>query len=86
MKIGIIGSGNIGGSLGRLWAQAGHEIFFSSRNPETLSDLVKQAGDSAQAGTTEEAIFQNEEPLYAQRWSKAEALQALAGISNKDAY
>lgn len=56
MKIGIIGSGNIGGSLGKLWAQAGHEVFFSSRHPEQLSDLVQQVGDKAQAGITEDAI------------------------------
>ncbi|PZD73299.1 hypothetical protein C1752_02406 [Acaryochloris thomasi RCC1774] len=56
MRIGIIGSGNIGGALGRLWAQAGHEVFFSSRNPETLSELVEKAGSNAQAGTAEDAI------------------------------
>ncbi len=56
MKIGIIGSGDIGGSLGRLWAQAGHEVFFSSRHPEQLSGLVEQAGKCAQVGTAEEAI------------------------------
>lgn len=56
MKIGIIGSGNIGGPLGRLWAQAGHDVFFSSRHPETLDGLVRQAGGSARAGTPEDAI------------------------------
>lgn len=56
MKIGIIGSGSIGGSLGRLWARAGHQVFFSSRHPEELTDLVAQAGKGAQTGTMEEAI------------------------------
>lgn len=55
MKIGIIGSGSIGGSLGRLWAQAGHEVFFSSRNPKTLSSLVESA-PGAQAGTPKGAM------------------------------
>ncbi|SVB95775.1 uncharacterized protein METZ01_LOCUS248629, partial [marine metagenome] len=32
LKIGIIGSGRIGGSVGLRWAEAGHEILFSSRN------------------------------------------------------
>jgi len=36
MKIGIIGSGRIGGSVGLRWAEAGHEIMFSSRNPDQL--------------------------------------------------
>jgi len=50
MKIGIIGSGNIGGSVGLRWAEAGHEIMFSSRNPDQLGELVAQAGPKAQAG------------------------------------
>lgn len=52
MKIGVIGSGNIGGSLGRLWAAAGHQVCFGSRHPEGLEDLLKQihsAGGEAQA-------------------------------------
>src|SRR4051812_14704648 len=36
MKIGIIGSGQQGGSIGMNWARAGHEVLFSSRNPDTL--------------------------------------------------
>lgn len=55
MKIGIIGSGDIGGSLGRLWAKAGHEVFFASRNPGDLEQLARQAGDNAAFGTVEEA-------------------------------
>jgi hypothetical protein len=34
MRIGIIGAGRIGGAVGIEWAKAGHEVFFSSRNPE----------------------------------------------------
>ena len=55
MKIGIIGSGNIGGTLGVFWAKAGHEVLFSSRHPEELVDLVKRAGPSARAGMPREA-------------------------------
>ena len=55
MKIGVIGSGNIGGTLGVLWGQAGYEVFFSSRHPDQLGDLVKRAGPSAQAGMPREA-------------------------------
>ena len=56
MKIGIVGSGAIGGPLGRLWAQAGHEVMFSSRNPDRLSPLVAAAGDKARAGSADEAM------------------------------
>lgn len=55
MKIGIIGSGNIGGNLGHHLAQAGHEVLFSSRHPEKLQGLVQKAGAHARAGTVQEA-------------------------------
>ena len=47
MKIGVIGSGNIGSVLGQLWVQAGHDVRFSSRHPDTLIGLVKKAGPHA---------------------------------------
>ncbi len=50
LRIGIIGSGRIGGSVGLRWAEAGHQILFSSRNPDQLEELVAQAGDNARAG------------------------------------
>ncbi len=56
MKIGIVGSGRIGGLIGKLWSRAGHDVLFSSRNPQTLGELVEQAGGSAKAGTPEQAI------------------------------
>jgi len=55
-KIGIIGSGKIGGTVGRLWVKAGHPVMFASRHPEELAGLVKEAGPSARAGTVAEAI------------------------------
>lgn len=55
MKIGVIGSGRIGGLIGTLWAQAGHEVLFSSRHPEELAQLVQQAGSSAGAGLPDQA-------------------------------
>ena len=50
LRIGIIGSGRMGGAVGLKWAEAGHHIFFSSRHPEELTDLVTSAGENAQAG------------------------------------
>ncbi len=55
-KIGIIGSGRIGGNLGILLARAGHDVLFSSRHPEGLGDLVRTAGQKACTGTVREAI------------------------------
>jgi predicted dinucleotide-binding enzyme len=55
-KIGIVGSGHIGGNLGILLAKAGYDILYSSRHPDKLKDLVKTAGPKARAGTVAEAI------------------------------
>jgi predicted dinucleotide-binding enzyme len=55
-KIGIVGSGNIGGTLGILLAKAGYEIIYSSRHPETLDELVRKAGPKTRSGTVAEAI------------------------------
>ena len=56
IKIGIIGSGNIGSTLGTFWAKAGHQVLFSSRNPENLKPLVEKVGAQAHAGTVSDAI------------------------------
>ncbi len=56
MNIGIVGSGKIGGVVGKLWARAGHNVRFSSRHPETLAGLVAEAGSTASRGTVEEAL------------------------------
>ncbi len=55
LKIGIIGSGRQGGAIGLQWAKAGHQIVFSSRNPDSLADLVAEAGSEALAGTPAQA-------------------------------
>jgi predicted dinucleotide-binding enzyme len=56
MKIAIIGSGRIGGTVGKLWAQAGHQVRFSSRHPETLDALMAESGPNASRGSIEEAL------------------------------
>ena len=56
LRIGVIGSGHIGGTIGGLWVKDGHKVLFSSRHPEELKDLVTGLGALAQAGTVEQAI------------------------------
>jgi predicted dinucleotide-binding enzyme len=54
MKIGIIGAGNIGGTLTRRLTSLGHEVFVAnSRGPETLKELAQETG--AKPVTVEEA-------------------------------
>ena len=55
LKIGIIGAGRIGGTLGELWVKAGHEVLLSSRHPERLKGLAKRLGPRARAGTPRQA-------------------------------
>lgn len=55
-RIGIIGSGHIGGTVGALWIKAGHPVLFSSRHPEELREMVAKLGPLARAGTVDEAI------------------------------
>lgn len=56
IRIGVIGAGNIGGTLGTLWVKDGHEVMFASRHPEALKAMVSELGAKASAGTPEEAI------------------------------
>jgi 8-hydroxy-5-deazaflavin:NADPH oxidoreductase len=55
MKIGIVGSGNVGSALGTVWVQAGHDVMFSSRNLEHDKALAARLGENAHAGTTRDA-------------------------------
>lgn len=77
MKIGVIGAGGIGGTIGTLWAKAGHEVFFSSRNPEKLSDLI--TGENTQAGTVAEAAKFGDVILLACYYTTLDEAIAAAG-------
>lgn len=55
LKIGIIGSGNVGSALGAVWVKAGHDVMFSSRHLEHDQSLAASLGDGARAGTPREA-------------------------------
>jgi len=55
LKIGIIGTGRIGGALARHWVAAGHEVLMSSRHPEELEPLAKELGARAHVGTPQDA-------------------------------
>jgi predicted dinucleotide-binding enzyme len=65
LKIGVIGSGRIGGTLGRLWVKAGHDVMFSSLDLEQDKALAKELGGGARAGTPREAAAFGEVLLMA---------------------
>jgi predicted dinucleotide-binding enzyme len=53
VRIGFLGAGHIGGTLARLFTQAGHDIAVSnSRGPLTLADLVADLGERGRAATS----------------------------------
>jgi predicted dinucleotide-binding enzyme len=84
LKIGIIGTGNIGGTLARHWVNAGHEVFISSRHPEELQGLAEELGPRAHAGTPAEAANFGEVVLVSVPYSAipqigAELSASLAG-------
>ena len=55
LKIGVIGTGRMGGGLATHWVNAGHEVFMSSRHPEELIELAEALGPRAHVGTPREA-------------------------------
>jgi 8-hydroxy-5-deazaflavin:NADPH oxidoreductase len=55
MKIGIVGSGQVGSAIGAVWVKAGHEVMFSSRSLEHDKALAAKLGGGARAGTPREA-------------------------------
>src|SRR5665213_4473682 len=56
LKIGVIGAGHIGSTVGTLWVKSGHPVMFSSRHPEELASLVQGLGALAKSGTVAEAV------------------------------
>ena len=55
LRIGIIGTGKIGGALARHWARAGHHLVISSRHPDRLEPLAEELGPRVRTGTPAEA-------------------------------
>ncbi|WP_049620631.1 NADPH-dependent F420 reductase [Frateuria defendens] len=54
-RIGVIGAGWLGGTVGRLWVKAGHEVMFSSRHPEELESMARELGPRASVGQPAQA-------------------------------
>jgi len=80
MRIGILGSGLMGGKLGTIFARAGHEVIFSySRHPKKLEELARSANNNARAGTPHEAAQQSESLILAVHWSRLDDVLAQTG-------
>ena len=80
MRIGILGSGLMGGKLGTIFARAGHEVVFSySHSERKLKRLAREAGGHARAGTPREAALDADAVLLAVHWSRATDVLKQAG-------
>lgn len=79
MRIGVVGSGRIGSTLGGLWAKAGHEVMFSDRDADTAKRAAEGAGARAKTGTVEEAIAFGDAVLIAVPYGALPAIAKQAG-------
>src|SRR5579872_6299528 len=71
MNIGIVGSGNIGATLGRLWAKAGHRIYYSfSHDNAKLEQLAAEAGNDSKAVAPYDAVRCSDVLLFSVPWTE----------------
>jgi len=85
MRIGILGSGLMGGKLGTIFARAGHDVVFSyARTEQKLKKLAREAQGNARAGTPAEAARDADALLLAVHWSRVDDVLKQAGdVSGK---
>jgi hypothetical protein len=86
VKIAVLGTGYVGGALGCRWAQAGHEVFFGARDPNSGEALavLERAGEKARVGTCADAIAAADVVLLAIPWDQTRAvLQAARSLRGK---
>ena len=79
MKIGVIGSGRIGSTLGGLWVKAGHEVMFSDRDPEQVKRVVESLGPRARSGSVQEAVAFGDAVLIAVPYGALPAIRDQVG-------
>ena len=85
MRIGILGSGLMGGKLGTIFARAGHDVVFSyARSERKLRRLAREAGRNARHGTPAEAAREADTLLVAVHWSRiGDVLKQAGNLSGK---
>jgi len=83
MKIGVIGSGRIGSTIGGLWVKAGHEVMFSDRDAEQVKRAIEGLGPRARAGSVAEAAAFGDAVLIAVPYGALPAVQKEIGAQLK---
>jgi 8-hydroxy-5-deazaflavin:NADPH oxidoreductase len=80
MRVGILGSGLMGGKLGTIFARAGHEVVFSyARSTDKLKKLARDAKRNARPGTPREAAQEADAVLLAVHWLRIDDVLMQAG-------
>ena len=85
MRIAVIGAGHVGGTLGRRWAAAGHEVSFGVRDPEAGASAVHGAGDlpgTVRIRSVKDAVSDAEIVVLATPWAAVPDALAQAGEMN----
>lgn len=86
MRIGILGAGNVGATLGTAWAARGHEVMYGVRDPESakVQRVLHSTGNGSRAGTVAEAASFGDVILVATPWETTQvALQAAGSLAGK---
>jgi 8-hydroxy-5-deazaflavin:NADPH oxidoreductase len=83
MKIGVIGSGRIGSTIGALWVKAGHEVMFSDRDAEQVKRAIEGLGPRARSGSVPEAAAFGDAILIAVPYAALPAIQQQVGAQLK---
>jgi predicted dinucleotide-binding enzyme len=83
MKIGIIGAGRIGSTIGGLWVKAGHEVMFSDRDPEQVKRAIEGLGPRARSGSVPEAVAFGDAVLIAVPYGALPAIRDQVGAQLK---
>lgn len=84
IRVGILGSGDVGKALARGFLGLGHEVRIGSREPEKLAEWIASAGERASAGTFEETASFGDVLVLATLGTGTESAIDLAGVSNFD--
>jgi predicted dinucleotide-binding enzyme len=82
MRVGILGSGDVGKALARGFASRGHDVTIGSRTPEKLSDFVAQQSGNVRAATFDETAKSAELAVFATLFEGTKSAIDLAGAEN----
>lgn len=86
MKIGILGTGNVGSILGTRWTRKGHQVVFGSRDPNStkVRKVLSGAGPNASAASPKEAVAAADVVVLATPWDAAQdAIDSTGDLTGK---